>query len=69
MMHLLQYEVHHQEVSLQAFFREEKDEISDAAGIAPLVVIPGDNLDHILADDHSLKTINDRGVVVTPEVS
>src|SRR5437764_7977718 len=57
-----------QEVSLKAFFREEMDEIGNAARVAPLVVIPGDNLDHVPANDHRRKAINDRGVGVTPEI-
>src|SRR5688572_27439008 len=41
-----------------------RHEIGDAAAVAPLVVIPGDDLDHPLADDHRRQRVDDRRAVV-----
>src|SRR5438128_12570086 len=57
-----------QEVSLQAFFGNEIREVGDAAGIAPLVVVPGHDLDHVPAKHHRRETINDSRVCVTAKI-
>ena len=43
-------------------------EISDAAGISPLVVVPGDHLEEVAAEVHRGAAIDDRGVWVAAEV-
>src|SRR6185437_13508224 len=47
---------------LQPFFSEERSEIGDAAGVAPFIIIPGYNLDHIATEYLSGQTIDDRRV-------
>src|SRR5919112_6565037 len=53
---------------LQSFFPEELDEVADAAGVAPLVVVPGEHLDEVAADDFRVVGVHDGGVVVLAEV-
>src|SRR5215211_4555601 len=53
---------------LQSFFPEELDEVADAAGVAPLVVVPGEHLDEIAVDDFRVVGVHDGGVVVLAEV-
>src|SRR5581483_518640 len=45
--------------SSQPFPGHEPDQINDAAGIAPLVVIPRENLDHVAAEDFGVFGVND----------
>src|SRR5690242_11345655 len=47
----------------------EVRQVGDAAGIAPLVVVPGDDLDHVVSQHHRRETIDDRGVRVATEVA
>jgi hypothetical protein len=44
---------------LQSLRREELDQVADAAGIAPFVVIPGQDFDHIAADDLGVLGVDD----------
>src|SRR6266581_2700715 len=43
-------------------------EISNTAGVAPLVIVPSNDLDHVAADNHCRKSINDRGMRIATEV-
>ena len=47
---------------------DEADQVGDAAAVAPLVVVPGDDLDHRAAEDHRRVGVDDRGARVAPEV-
>jgi hypothetical protein len=38
--------------SLEAFFGDEIGQIGDAAGVAPLVIVPCNYFDHIATGDH-----------------
>src|ERR1700674_2928709 len=49
---------------LQAFGRHQVDQIADAAGVSPLVVIPRDNLDAVAADYQRHGSVNDGGAGV-----
>ena len=53
--------------TLQAFFDEEEDEVFDAGGVAPLVVVPGDDLAG-LADGFGELGVDDGGEGVAAEV-
>src|SRR3954451_18196691 len=46
---------------------DERDEVCHAAGVAPLVVVPGDDLDHI-AQNHRVDGADDGRVLVALEV-
>src|SRR5438477_8981169 len=48
--------------------RHERDEIRDAAAVAPFVVVPADHLDHRAAQHHRRFRVDDRGATVAPEV-
>src|SRR4249919_2389563 len=48
--------------------RHVGDEVRDAAAVAPLVVVPGDHLDHVPAEDHGRLGVDDRGARVALEV-
>src|SRR5580704_11788186 len=50
------------------FRSHEFDEIAATAGIPPLVVVPGQNLDAAVADDFGVAGIDDRGVRVAFEI-
>src|SRR6266699_6997244 len=56
-------------ISLQAFLCNEVSEVSDAARVAPLVVVPRDNLDHVTAKNHRREPVHNRRMRVAPEVS
>lgn len=45
------------------------DEVEAAAGVAPLVVVPGDELDEVLVQLDTGRGIEDGGVRVAVEVS
>src|ERR1700690_2058930 len=49
---------------------DELGEVGDAAAVAPLVVVPGKNLDEVAgpADDHRQRGVDDRGARVGLEV-
>src|SRR6202521_783098 len=49
---------------LQAFGRHQVDQIADAAGVSPLVVIPRDNLDAVAADYQRHGRVDDGGAGV-----
>src|SRR5688572_10985982 len=53
---------------LQSFPGDVLDEVADAAGVAPLVVVPREHLDEAAADDLGVLGVNYRGVVVLAEV-
>ncbi len=44
------------------------DQVDGAAAVAPLVVVPADNLDHVVADRGSPRTSEDRAVRITDDV-
>src|SRR5512141_249240 len=48
--------------------RHVGDQVRDAAAVAPLVVVPGDDLDHRAAADHGQRAVDDRAAVVGLEV-
>ena len=43
---------------LNPFFTDDFGEIDDALTVAPLVVIPGDDFDHIITHDHRQRRID-----------
>ena len=47
---------------------DEGDQVGDPAAVAPLVVVPGDDLDHVAAEDHGRVGVDDRGAAVALEV-
>src|SRR5437870_2621025 len=47
---------------------DECQEVGTAAAVAPLVVVPGDDLHHRPAEHHRARRVDDRGARVTPEV-
>src|ERR1700688_3074979 len=53
--------------SLEALFHEEGDEVLDAVGVAPLVVVPADDLAGV-ADDLGQLGVDDGGEWVALEV-
>src|SRR5262245_19956200 len=48
--------------------RDEADQVGDAAAVAPLVVVPADDLDHRAVEHHGRFGVDDRGAAVAPEV-
>src|SRR5438067_10656749 len=48
---------------------EERDQVGDPAAVAPLVVVPGHHLDHVTADRHRQRTVDDRRGRVALEVA
>src|SRR5712671_300713 len=48
--------------------RDEADEVGDAAAVAPLVVVPADDLDHRPVQDHRRGRVDDRRPGVAAEV-
>src|SRR5690349_16776586 len=52
---------------LQALLGQEADEVDDAVGVAPLVVVPAENL-YALADDLGERRIDDRATRIALEV-
>src|ERR1019366_8722892 len=53
---------------LQSFGRHQVDQIADTAGVSPLVVIPGDHLDAVAADDQGHVRVDDGGAGVSFEI-
>src|SRR5205823_5565112 len=53
---------------LEPFAGDEGCEIGDAAGVAPLVVVPGEDLDHRATYDHRRETIDDRRMRIAPQI-
>src|SRR5262249_54332391 len=53
---------------LQAFATQVVDQVADAAGVSPLVVVPGDDFDAVAADYHGRRRIDDRGASVAFEI-
>src|SRR5258708_3180318 len=45
---------------LEPFFSNEVSKVGYAAGIAPFVIVPGDDLDQVSAADHCRESIYDR---------
>src|SRR6266516_2591854 len=43
-------------------------EVCDTAGVAPLVIVPCDDLNHVSTSNHCRKSVNDRGMGVTTKV-
>src|ERR1700693_2005298 len=48
--------------------RDQIDQVDDAAGIAPFVVVPGEHLDGVIAEHHGRRRVEDRRVRVVEEV-
>src|SRR3954471_18020160 len=48
--------------------RDEAEQVRATAAVAPLVVVPGDDLDHRPAQHHRARRVDDRGPGVTAEV-
>ena len=53
---------------LQALFDQEEDQVSDAAGVAPLVVVPADDFAGVAADDFGQERVEDAGKRVAAKV-
>src|SRR5688572_15691169 len=49
---------------LRALLRDEGGKVRDAAGVAPLVVVPGSDLDHVVPHHHRDQRVDDGGVLV-----
>src|SRR5580692_5471720 len=54
---------------LQTLLREEDDEVADAVGVTPLVVVPADDLASVLADDLGQLGVEDGGEGIAAEVA
>ena len=50
-------------------FRGEQQQITNPLGVAPLVIVPGDELDKVFVEGDTSGGVKDRGVVVTDEIS
>src|SRR5215203_5910442 len=55
-------------VRVDALLTDEGDELGDAAGVRPLVVVPGQHLDEIVAKGHRRQPIDDGGARVAPKI-
>src|SRR6266566_8081347 len=53
---------------LKAFLCNEVCQVGNAARVTPLVIVPGENFNHIATKDHSQESIDDRGVRIATEV-
>src|SRR5438477_8675003 len=53
---------------LQAFRAEELDQVADAAGIPPLIVVPGDHLNAVASDDARHGRVDDGGIRIALEI-
>src|SRR5215472_7801922 len=58
----------HRFVAASKLGSEELDQVATAAGIAPLVVVPSQNFDALVADDFGVAGVDDGGVRVGFEV-
>src|SRR5829696_238109 len=47
---------------------DERDELGDATGVGPLVVVPGQHLDEIVAKGHGRQSIDDGRARVAPKI-
>ena len=50
---------HHSSLILQAFTGDELDQVADAAGVAPLVVVPGKHFDQSPSDHLRILRVHD----------
>ena len=48
--------------------RGEFSQIDDSLGVAPLVVVPRNNLQHVVTDDHRQSRVDSRGLVGASEI-
>src|SRR3990170_849851 len=48
--------------------RDHLDQVGASAAVTPLVVVPGDHLHEVPAEDHRARRVYDRGARVAPEV-
>jgi hypothetical protein len=46
----------------------EDEQVTDTAGVSPLVIVPRDKLDEVVVERNSSLGVEDRGVGVTDEV-
>src|SRR5258708_18101772 len=53
---------------LPAFLSDEVREISNTAGVAPLVIVPGEYLDHVATLNHGQLSVDDRGMGIPTEI-
>src|SRR5581483_12098771 len=53
---------------LQTFLAEEVDQIANPARIAPFIVVPGNDLDHVAADHHGGRRVQNRGAAIAAEI-
>ena len=60
--------VHGDGATLDEAVGDNVGEVDDALGVAPLVVVPGDNLDHVVAHDHGEGGVDGGGDVGAAEV-
>src|SRR5712692_1378459 len=56
-------------LSLQSLFREECDQVDDAAGVSPLVVVPGDDLHQIAVHHLGESRVDDGAVRIAQHVA
>ncbi len=54
--------------SLEALLRHELDQVGATSRVAPLIIVPADNLDHIATNHVARIGIDDAGTRVTPKV-
>src|SRR6516165_10168226 len=55
--------------SAMPFHRDVMGQVGDAHRVAPLVVVPGDDLDEVAADDKRVKSAEYRRVCVASQVA
>src|SRR4051812_27571090 len=53
---------------LDALLTDEGDELGDAAGVRPLVVVPGQHLDEIVTEGHRRQAVDNGGARVAPKI-
>src|SRR6266566_9973814 len=53
---------------LPALLIDKIGEVSNTAGVAPLVIVPCDDLDQVTAGNHCRKPVNNRGMRITTKV-
>src|SRR5712692_4806993 len=56
-------------LSLQSLLRQESDQVDDAAGVSPLVVVPGDHLHQIAVHHLGESRVDDGAVRIAQHVA
>src|SRR5258708_20638441 len=53
---------------LPAFLSDEVREISNTAGVAPLVIVPGEDLDHLATPNHGHLSVHDPEIRIPTQI-